>query len=365
MRRPCGTADRESMSRYFFGRWSSARRDCFCSPATGTNRDKARLSRDSVPPLRFVTLTELRYLVNLDKERHFSRAAERSFVSQPTLSVAVKKLEDELGVMLFERIRGEAKPTPVGARIIEQARRVLAEAARIGDIAGAGKDERVGPLRLGAIYTVGPYLLPDLVPQLRERAPQMPLVIEENFTGVLMEQLRDNELDVILVALPVDLQGLAAWAVYDEEFVVVLPPDHRWAGETAIASRRLAEEPLLLLGPGHCFRDQVIAACPKCVSAEGDGPRPQTGSSIETIRYMVASGLGITVLPRGAVDGRGHESSPLAAVPMSAPAPSRRIGLVWRRSYPRLGAIKLLRDAILAVPPRGTVPLHEAQAEPA
>ena len=141
-----------------------------------------------------MTLTELRYLVNLDKERHFSRAAERSFVSQPTLSVALKKLEDELGVTLFERIRGEAKPTPVGARIIEQARRVLAEAKRVEDIAREGKDELVGSLRLGAIYTVGPYVLPSLVPLMREAAPQMPLMIEENFTGVLLEQLRDNRL---------------------------------------------------------------------------------------------------------------------------------------------------------------------------
>ncbi len=311
-----------------------------------------------------MTLTELRYLVNLDKERHFSRAAERSFVSQPTLSVAVKKLEDELGVMLFERIRGEARPTPVGVRIIEQARRVLTEAGRIEDIAGEGKNALVGPLRIGAIYTVGPYLLPNLVPQLREAAPQMPLVIEENFTGVLLEQLRDNELDVILVALPIDLQGLSSWAVYDEDFVVVMPQDHRWAGEKTIASKKLAEEHLLLLGPGHCFRDQVIAACPKCVSAEGDGPRPHTGSSIETIRYMVASGLGITVLPRGAVENRANDAPPLASVPLSAPTPSRRIGLVWRRSYPRLDAVRALREAILASQPRGTAALADAVVEP-
>lgn len=312
-----------------------------------------------------MTLTELRYLVNLDKERHFSRAADRSFVSQPTLSVAVKKLEDELGVTLFERVRGEARPTAVGVRIIEQARRVLAEAGRIGDIAGEGRNALVGPLRLGAIYTVGPYLLPNLVPRLRGIAPQMPLMIEENFTGVLLEQLRDNELDVVLVALPIDLQGLSAWAIYEEDFVVVLPPDHRWAGERAIAAKKLAEEHLLLLGPGHCFRDQVIAACPKCVSAEGDGPRPHTGSSIETIRYMVASGLGITVLPRSAVDSRAHDAPPLASVPLGAPIPSRRIGLVWRRSYPRLEAVRTLREAILASQPPGTTALGEAVAEPA
>ena len=310
-----------------------------------------------------MTLTELRYLVNLDKERHFSRAAERSFVSQPTLSVALKKLEEELGVALFERIRGEARPTPVGERIIAQAKRVLAEAKRVEDIAGEGKDELVGPLRLGAIYTVGPYLLPALVPELRQRAPQMPLVIEENFTAVLLEQLRDNELDVAIIALPVDLHGLSAWPLYDEEFVVVLPRDHRWINETALPAKKLAEEHLLLLGPGHCFRDQVIAVCPKCVDAEGDGPRPHTGSSLETIRYMVDSGLGITVLPRGSVDNRPSEPHPLPSVPFAAPAPTRRIGLVWRRSFPRQQAIQILRDGILNGGVRGVRLLRDAVAQ--
>lgn len=310
-----------------------------------------------------MTLTELRYLVNLDKERHFSRAAERSFVSQPTLSVALKKLEEELGVTLFERIRGEARPTPVGERIIAQAKRVLAEAKRVEDIAGEGKDELVGPLRLGAIYTVGPYLLPHLVPALRNSAPRMPLVIEENFTAVLLEQLRDNELDVAIVALPVDQHGLSAWPLYDEEFVVVLPRDHRWAGETSLPAKKLAEEHLLLLGPGHCFRDQVIAVCPKCVDAEGDGPRPHTGSSLETIRYMVDSGLGVTVLPRGSIENRPAEPHPLPAVPFAAPAPTRRIGLVWRRSLPRQQAIRVLRDGILGSGLRGVRLLADAEAQ--
>jgi len=310
-----------------------------------------------------MTLTELRYLVNLDKERHFSRAAERSFVSQPTLSVALKKLEEELGVTLFERIRGEAKPTSVGARIIEQAKRVLAEAKRVEDIAREGKDELVGPLRLGAIYTVGPYVLPNLIPLIRESAPLMPLVIEENFTGVLLEQLRDNELDVALVALPIDLQGLSAWPLYDEDFVVVLSPGHRWTSLPNLPAKKLAEEHLLLLGPGHCFRDQVIAACPKCVDAEGDGPRPHTGSSIETIRYMVGSGLGITVLPNSAVVSQPTEPKPLPVVPFAAPVPSRHIGMVWRRSFPRLQAVRVLRDAILATGLRGVTPLPDAEAQ--
>ncbi|SEQ29869.1 LysR family transcriptional regulator, hydrogen peroxide-inducible genes activator [Solimonas aquatica] len=300
-----------------------------------------------------MTLTELRYLVNLDRERHFGRAAERSFVSQPTLSVALKKLEDTLGVILFERNRGEARPTPIGERIIAQAKRVLAEARLIEDLARAGRDELAGPLRFGAIYTVGPYLLPNLVPLLRERVPQMPLVIEENFTARLLEQLRDNELDVICVALPVDLNGLSAWPVYDEDFMVLMPPEHHWAKEKAIAARELAGEPLLLLGPGHCFREQVIEACPKCIDPDRDGPQPQTGSSLETIRHMVVGGLGITVLPQSSVDNRLEERARLLAKPFVPPGPHRSIALVWRKTYPRRAAITQLRDAILACGMKG------------
>lgn len=311
-----------------------------------------------------MTLTELRYLVNLDKERHFGRAAERSFVSQPTLSVALKKLEDTLGVILFERNRGEARPTPIGERIIAQAKRVLAEARLVEDLARAGRDELAGPLRFGAIYTVGPYLLPSLVPLLRERVPQMPLVIEENFTARLLEQLRDNELDVICVALPVDLNGLSAWPLYDEDFVVLLPPEHHWAERKAIPARDLAGEPLLLLGPGHCFREQVIEACPKCVDPDGAGPQPQTGSSLETIRHMVVGGLGITVLPQSSADNRPEDRSRLIAKPFVPPGPHRRIALVWRKTFPRRAAIQQLREAIIASGMKG-VRFRPEEAMPA
>ena len=294
-----------------------------------------------------MTLTELRYLVNLDKERHFGRAAERSFVSQPTLSLALKKLEDGLGVTLFERNRGEARPTPVGERIIAQARRVLAEAILIEDLANEGRDELFGPLRLGAIYTVAPYLLPRLVPMLRQAAPRMPLIIEENFTAVLLDQLRSNELDVAVVALPIADKGLLTWDLYDEDFMLLLPPDHRWAGSRQIQAQKMAEESLLLLGPGHCFRDQVVAACPNCIDPQRGELKPQTGSSLETIRHMVASGLGITVVPQSSVASRPVEAVGLIAKPISAPGPRRRIIMVWRKSYPRRQAIERLRDAIV------------------
>src|SRR5688572_2733148 len=220
-----------------------------------------------------LTLTELRYLIALDRERHFGGAADRCFVSQPTLSVAIRKLEDQLGVTLFERNRNEARPTPVGERIIQQARRVLNEAATLEALALQGKDELTDVLRLGVIYTVGPYLLPRLVPRLREHAPEMPLLIEENFTAVLSRQLRQNELDVIIIALPFGVAGTSSWALYDEPFVVVVPREHAWSRRKSIPPNDLSGENLLLLGPGHCFRDQVLEACPDCRASEAEGAR--------------------------------------------------------------------------------------------
>lgn len=299
-----------------------------------------------------MTLTELRYLVNLERERHFGRAAERSFVSQPTLSVAVKKLEDELGVILFERTRNEVKATDVGARIVAQAKRVLAEAARVDELAREGKDELAGTLRLGAIYTIGPYLLPGLVPKLRAGAPNMPLVIEENFTSKLLEQLRESTLDVAILALPLDLNGLAAWPLYEEEFVAVVPEGHRWAGLAELPAAQLAEEHLLLLGAGHCFRDQVISACPNCIDTEAESGRSRAGSSLETIRYMVASGLGVTVAPRAALEN-GQQTAGLCSVPLSNPTPSRQVAMVFRRGFPRMAALKVLQTAVLESGLRG------------
>ncbi len=293
-----------------------------------------------------MTLTELRYLVALDAERHFGRAAERSFVSQPTLSVALKKLEDQLGVTLFERHRGEARPTPVGERVIEQARRVLAEAEQIKSIAQEGQDELKGSLRVGAIYTVGPYLLPNLVPALHQAVPGMPLVIEENYTDVLSRRLKQNELDVIIIALPFGGAGINTWPIYDEPFVVAMPRAHAWAAQDAIDPDALHSENVLLLGPGNCFRDQVLEACPDCHEMELEGQGTLAGSSLETIRHMVVSGLGITVMPLSAVDTKGSNDY-LVTRPFREPVPARRIALAWRRSFPRPKAVAALRQAIL------------------
>jgi LysR family transcriptional regulator, hydrogen peroxide-inducible genes activator len=291
-----------------------------------------------------MTLTDLRYIVTLARERHFGRAAEKCFVSQPTLSVAVKKLEDELGVILFERSPQEVRVTPIGEQVVAQAERVLGEAAQLTEIASAGKNPLVGPLRLGVIYTIGPWLLPKLVPLLHERAPEMPLLLEENYTHRLIEKLKSAELDVAVLALPVDEPGLVAQPVYDEAFRALVPTGHPWAKLKTVDPGKLLEEPLLMLGRGNCFRDQVLDLCTR--AGEG-GPRVLEGSSLETIRHMVASGVGITVMPATAVDDIDRNDPLLRVRPFVEPTPTRRVGIVWRASFPRHQAIDLVRRALL------------------
>lgn len=291
-----------------------------------------------------MTLTELRYIIALARERHFGRAAEKCFVAQPTLSVAVKKLEDELGVILFERGQSEVSVTPAGEPIVRQAEKVLAEAARIRELADTAGDPLAGPLRIGAIYTIGPYLLPRLVPLLRERAPRMPLVIQENFTTKLIEALKSGELDVAILALPIEEPGLVAQAVYDEAFRVLVPASHPWVKHKSIEAGSLLDEPLLMLGRGNCFRDQVLDLCSRAGSG---GPQVLEGSSLETIRLMVASAVGITVMPASAVDTLPKDDPLLRVRPFAEPTPTRRVGMVWRASFPRHQAIDLLRKALL------------------
>ena len=296
-----------------------------------------------------MTLTELRYIVAVARERHFGRAAETCFVSQPTLSVAVKKLEDELGVVLFERGPGEVSVTPAGQKIVEQAQRVLEEASRIREIAAAGKDPLAGPIRLGAIYTIGPYLLPKLIPIIRRTAPAMQLLIQENFTHRLAEELKSGEVDVILVALPFEAPGVTTRAVYDEPFLVAVPKGHPWENRKRVTSEELTSESLLLLGEGHCFRDQVLEICHTVRSKDRSAlARTLEGGSLETIRQMVAGGVGITVLPATSTATSGGASDLIRILPFARPAPTRRVCLAWRRSFPRPEAIEALRKAILA-----------------
>lgn len=313
-----------------------------------------------------MTLNELRYVVAVARERHFGRAAEACFVSQPTLSVAVKKLEDELGVSLFERGAGEVTVTAVGGQIVAQAQRVLEEADGIRLLARRGKNPLAGPLRLGAIYTIGPYLLPRLIPLVAERAPEMPLVIEESFTSVLCERLKRGELDLIVISLPFEEPGILTWPLYDEPFSVLLPTGHPWSREDAIDVARLDGERVLLLGPGHCFRDQVLQVCPGCLQSAPNGNGLQgsvEGGSLETIRLMVASGLGITVLPCMAAAVDRFSGRMVCTRPFAGEAPKRRVALAWRKSFPRIEAVEVVAAAVGAAELDGVRYLEQGAAK--
>lgn len=309
-----------------------------------------------------MTLTELKYIVALARERHFGRAAEACFVSQPTLSVAIKKLEEELNVQLFERGSTEISVTPIGLQIVEQAQRVLEQSNAIKEIALHGKDPLSGPLKLGVIYTIGPYLLPALVRQIIGSAPRMPLMLTENFTVKLLESLRQGEIDAAIVADPFSDHGLVSQALYEEPFFVAVPKTHDWAQRETIESQELKQQTMLLLGSGHCFRDHVLEVCPELSRFSHNSSGIQKtfeGSSLETIRHMVASGIGITVLPALAREA-DDSASLLRYLPFTAPSPLRRVLLVWRKSYSRSEALAAVRAAVLACNLVGVTKLPKA-----
>ena len=293
-----------------------------------------------------MTLTELKYVVALAQERHFGRAAQKCFVTQPTLSLALAKLEDELGVRLFERNKNEVLVTPMGAGIVEQARRVLDEVGKITALAKGAQDQLSGALRLGVIPTIGPYLLPELVPLLRKSAPGMPLMIEENFTGSLVPMLRDGEIDAALIALPFTVPGVRTRVLYEEPFSVVVPEGHEWARKKRVRPDELSGESLLVLNAGHCFREQVLEACPG--QSNTAYPEGRSGSSLETIRNMVASGLGVSVLPATALQPR-YVNKLVKEIPFTDPAPSRKVAIAWRASFSRPKAVEAVAQAVLDV----------------
>ena len=309
-----------------------------------------------------MTLTELKYIVAVARERHFGKAADACFVSQPTLSVAVKKLEEELDVKLFERSANEVTVTPLGEEIVRQAQSVLEQAANIKDIAKRGKDPLAGALKLGVIYTIAPYLLPDLVRQVITRTPQMPLMLQENFTVKLLEMLRTGEIDCAILAEPFPDAGLALAPLYDEPFFAAVPRSHPLAQQSSVTTDELKNETMLLLGNGHCFRDHVLEVCPEFArfSSNAEGIRKSfEGSSLETIKHMVAAGMGITLVPRLSVPAdalvakkRGKDESFVKYLPVQddkgALPPTRRVVLAWRRSFTRYEAIAALRNAVYA-----------------
>lgn len=297
-----------------------------------------------------MTLTELRYLVALSEAGHFRKAADACNVSQPTLSIAIKKLEDELGIALFERARHKVSPTPTGEQIVAQAKTVLQEASNLVSMAEQGKDPLGSVLSVGAIYTVGPYLFPRLVPGINQLAPEMPMYLEENYTADLRVKLSSGALDAIFVALPFTEPEVVTRSLFDEPFVVMMPRDHSMAKRSTIAPTALAEHKVLLMGEGHCFRDQVLEACPGLQeSIVAHNARDHTvveGSSLDTLKHMVASGMGITVLPESAANIALYSEHDLVVRPFQEPSPYRTIALAWRVSYPRPQVIDLLAEAL-------------------
>ena len=322
-----------------------------------------------------MTLTELKYIVAVAREKHFGKAADACHVSQPTLSLAIKKLEEELELKLFERSASEVTVTPLGSEVVLQAQSVLEQAANIKEIAKRGKDPLAGALRLGVIYTIGPYLLPDLVRNVIAKTPQMPLMLQENFTVKLLELLRTGELDCAILAEPFPDTNLAIAPLYDEPFLVAMPSNHPFTKQATVTVDQIKAETMLLLGTGHCFRDHVLEVCPEFARFSSDtaGIRKSfEGSSLETIKHMVSAGMGITLVPRLSVPasalqetvsdtsktGKSRtvthqpEDALVGYRPITddkrANPPTRRVVLAWRRSFTRYEAIAALRNAIYA-----------------
>ena len=282
-----------------------------------------------------MTLSELRFIVAVGREKNFRKAAEKCFVSQPALSLAVKKLEEELGIAIFERSRTEVSITQAGQTIIDQAIVVLDEASKIKEIAQQGDGQLKKPFKLGLIYSIAPYLLPLIIPLLRKSAPDMPLEIEENITKILEEKLKKGAIDAAIVALPFDIPGVEVVDLYEEPFVIIVPIKHPWASNKTIKPQSLANEKVLLLDNTHCYSNQVQEACPGLLKAG----EIQSGNSLETIRSMVASNLGISVLPKSATTLR-YESPLVKVIPFDKLGPFRKVVLAYRKSSVKKDALE-------------------------
>jgi LysR family transcriptional regulator, hydrogen peroxide-inducible genes activator len=288
-----------------------------------------------------MTLQELRYLVAVADSRHFGRAAEACHVSQPTLSTQLKKLEEYLGVMIFERTHRSVRVTPVGGKIIALARRVVEGAEQIHEFAQSQQGPFAEPLRLGVIPTLGPYVLPWLIPPLQRKYPELKLVVREDLTAQLVERIHNHQLDAALLSLPIPDAELVAWPLFDEPFWVVCPTNDPLARKSSVSVADLDGKTLLLMAEGHCFRDQALEICGTHVpdtAHESDF----RAASLETIRQMVAAGFGCTLLPALALPGPAWETSRVKVLRFNARKGFRRVGLVWRESFPRVDDLKLL-----------------------
>lgn len=295
-----------------------------------------------------MTLIELKYIVALAKEKHFGKASEACFVSQPTLSVAIKKLEEELSVTLFERRKKDILITPIGEKIVRLAQEVLEKSQQIKLLAKESQNSYCSELRIGVIYTIAPYLLPKLIPILHKLAPKIPLIIEENFTHVLNQKLQKGELDLIILSLPFNETNIETYALYEESFKAIVPNNHLLANQDIdINEKSIEDTNVLLLGSGHCFRDQVVTAFPNLLHRNYYNDALQKtfeGSSLETIRYMVASGVGISIVPETSLSERDKELFTIKS--LSDPIPKRTVALAWRKTFLRVETLELFKSAI-------------------
>ena len=281
-------------------------------------------------------LKDLRYLVAVADTRHFGRAAERCFVSQPTLSTQLKKLEDYLGVQLIERQPKRVALTAAGEEIVARARRILDASDEVVTLARTHRDPLAGALRIAMLPTIGPYLLPRVAREIRKALPRLDLRLYEYTTATMLAKLRAGEIDLGILALPVDLDGLEARALYDEVFTVAMPANHPLAKRATLRVQDIEDETLLLLEDGHCLRDQALAVCSQAGVHEKQDFR---ATSLETLRQMVATGAGITLLPELATLGAYRHARGVIVRPFARPEPLRKIGAVWRKSSARLAAI--------------------------
>ncbi len=294
-----------------------------------------------------MNLRDLKYLVALAEHRHFGRAAAACFVSQPTLSTQIRKLEEELGVALFERAPRKVMLTPVGREIVERARKVLSDVEQMGEIARRSQDPEAGTIRLGMFPTLGPYLLPHVLPDLRQRFPRLEMLLVEEKTDALLTRLHEGRLDAALLALPIHDDQLHVERLFDEPFLLAVPRHHPLAAQTTLDLHELDHVPLLLLEEGHCLRDQALDVCRMAGAGERDGFR---ATSLETLRQMVASGVGLTLLPVLAVQPPVPPSADVALLQFRGDAPHRRIAMVWRKSSAMGPLLQQLSQAFRQLP---------------
>jgi LysR family hydrogen peroxide-inducible transcriptional activator len=290
-----------------------------------------------------MNLKDLKYLVALAETGHFGKAAERTFVSQPTLSAQLKKLEDFLGVKLVERQPKNVQLTDVGKQVVVRARRMLDEGEQIISLARNNTNPLAGKLRLALIPTIGPYLLPRIMQKIRKTLPDLGLMLYEHQTEPLLKRLKDGEIDLGVMALPIAQEGLETRELYEELFTVALPNDHPLAARATIKVADLKGQTLLLLEDGHCLRDQALEVCSRIEVREAEDFR---ATSLETLRQMVVAGLGITLLPETAVESPFGSQRGLTIRQFTKPAPTRIVGAVWRKSSTRLAAIAAVCDIV-------------------